>query len=256
MAGALEHSFAALAAERDALRRFIADASHELRTPITALRTFCELLLGGAAHDALAQQEFLHESQGQIERLERITNNLLNLSRLEGGLIQLRMAHHNLPDLVQETVAPLRAVAQERGICLRVELPATPAAVLCDRSQLESALTNLVDNALKFTPPGGQVQVGAAVAGGEVSIWVKDNGPGIGADDLPYIFERFHRGRTASGEGSGLGLAIVQSIVQAHGGSVTVVSQEGVGSRFAIRLPIAPVDLSSDEVEPPLETAD
>jgi signal transduction histidine kinase len=249
MAAALEASFAALAAERDALRRFVADASHELRTPITALRTFFDLLLGGASRDPAAQQEFLQESQNQIERLERITNNLLNLSRLEGGLIQLRFAVHDLGELLLDAVAPFKPLAGERQIDLRVASPLRPLLIRCDRSQLETALTNLIDNALKFTPAGGQVQVGAELDSTGVCLWVKDSGPGIAADEVAYIFERFHRGRSATAGGSGLGLAIVQGVVQAHGGQVEVVSQVGVGSRFAILLP--PVALATDQAEQP-----
>jgi signal transduction histidine kinase len=237
MAAALENSFAALAAERDALRRFIADASHELRTPITALRTFHELLLGEAASDAHAQREFLLEGQTQIDRLERITGHLLNLSRLDGGLVQLVLAEHDLAEFVTGVVTPLRALAQERQIDVRLDLPAQPHLLYGDRSQLETALINFLDNALKFTPAGGQVQIGAAGDASGVELWVKDNGPGIPADELPHVFERFYRGHQTTGAGSGLGLAIVLSIVHAHQGTVHVVSQVGVGSRFVIHLP-------------------
>lgn len=236
MAEALESTFTALAAERDALRRFIADASHELRTPITALRTFQDLLLGNAAQDAAAQREFLLEGQVQIDRLERITGHLLNLSRLDGGLVELALADHDLGELVAAVAASLRPVAQERKIDLSCALPPQPTLVCCDRSQIETALINLLDNALKFTPAGGQVQVGVDSAGAQVKLWVHDNGPGIEADEASHLFDRFYRGRNATCVGSGLGLAIVQSIVHAHGGEVAVVSQPGVGSRFTITL--------------------
>jgi signal transduction histidine kinase len=203
------------------------------------LRTFSELLLGQASADPAAQREFLVESKGQIDRLERITNNLLNLSRLEGGLIQLQLTPYKVNDLIQSTLAPLRAIAQDRQLDLRVEWPDAALTIQCDPRQLESALTNLVENALKYTPAGGQVQVGATLVESNLSIWVKDNGPGIASEELPLVFERFHRGRTAGEEGSGLGLPIAQRIVQAHGGQLTVVSQEGVGSRFSIILPLA-----------------
>lgn len=237
MATALENSFAALAAERDALRRFIADASHELRTPITALRTFNELLQGAAANDPVAQQEFLREGQEQINRLERITSGLLNLSRLDSGLFTLTLAEHELGEMVAAVATPFKTLAQERNIRLSVEAAPEPVLARCDRSQLEMALSNLLDNALKFTPPGGQIQIGLAKTDQWGQIWVKDSGPGIAVVDLPYIFERFYRGRNATSTGSGLGLAIVQSILHAHHGRVQVSSEVGQGSCFTLLLP-------------------
>ena len=237
MATALENSFAALAAERDALRRFVADASHELRTPITALRTFNELLQGAAAHDPAAQHEFLREGQEQINRLERITSGLLNLSRLDSGVFTLALAEHELGEIVAAVAIPFRLLAQERDIFFAVEPAPALLTVRCDRSQLEMALTNLLDNALKFTGPGGRIQVGLGQAEQAVQVWVKDSGPGIDAQDLPYIFDRFYRGRNATSAGSGLGLAIVQSILQAHHGRVEVVCEANGGSCFTLTLP-------------------
>lgn len=238
MATALEQSFAALAAERDALRRFVADASHELRTPITALRTFNELLQGSAAHDTAAQHEFLAAGQEQISRLERITQNLLKLSRLDGGLVELELNDYELGELVRAVATPFQAMAHEKGVDLQIEPVAAPVLARFDRNQLEMALTNLLDNALKFTPVGGQIQVGIAQQVEHVQLWVADSGLGIADDEVAHIFERFHRGQHVTSAGSGLGLAIVQSIVQAHGGTVEVVSQLGVGSRFTINLPV------------------
>ena len=238
MATALERSFATLAAERDALRRFVADASHELRTPITALRTFNELLQGSAAHDTAAQYEFLAAGQEQISRLERITQNLLKLSRLDGGLVELELNDYALGELVCAVAAPFQTMAHEKGVDLQIEPLAAPVLARFDRNQLEMALINLLDNALKFTPVGGQIQVGIVQQVEHVQLWVADSGLGIADDELAHIFERFHRGQHATSAGSGLGLAIVQSIVQAHGGTVEVVSQLGVGSRFTINLPV------------------
>ena len=236
MAAALQTSFAALEAERDALRRFIADASHELRTPITALRTFNELLQGPAASDPPAQAEFLAESRTQLARLEWITSNLLDLSRLDAGLVKLDLAGRDVGDLLDAAAAPFRVQAQEREITLTVNAPSTPLTVVCDLARIEMVLTNLLDNALKFTPEHGRVTLGAASVGESVHLWVEDSGPGISADDLPHIFERFYRGHS-SARGSGLGLAIAQSISAAHGGQVMVESQPGHGSRFTVALP-------------------
>ncbi len=241
MAEHLEASFAQLSAERDTLRHFISDASHELRTPITALRTFIDLLQGPAANDPAARAEFLAESQRQINRLEWITRNLLDLSRLEAGLVTLDLARHDVRDLTNAAVSAFRPRAQDKGIALAVELPSVAHEVTCDRARLEMALSNLIDNALKFTPPGGRVVVGAEVGPSAVRWWVQDNGPGIDPEDQPHVFERFYRAAPSQAEGAGLGLAIVQGIVQAHHGRTWVESQPGTGSRFVIELPLATV---------------
>lgn len=237
MAERLGASFAELAAERDALRRFVADASHELRTPITALKSFNDLLQGAAADDPAARAEFLAESQVQLQRLEWVTSHLLDLSRLEAGLVALDMDNHDVGDLIESAASAFKPVARDRAIIFSVYPPDPPLELRCDRARIESALCNLLDNALKHTPAGSRVEIGAGPAGDTVQLWVRDDGPGIDREDLPRIYERFYRGRNARVEGSGLGLTIVQSIVHAHGGRVSVESEPGAGSLFVLDLP-------------------
>lgn len=239
MAERLEASFDAVTADRDALRRFIADASHELRTPITALRNFNELLQGPAAEDPEARQEFLATSTAQLERLEWITSNLLDLSRLDAGLIALDLADHDGSELVEAAAGVFTALAQEREIALHIKLPAARTPLSCDRARIELALSNLISNALKFTPRGGRVEIGVEKDDENVRFWVQDDGPGIDPVDESRIFERFYRGHGERVEGSGLGLAIVKSVAKAHGGRVWVESESGNGSRFVIELPSA-----------------
>jgi signal transduction histidine kinase len=235
MAQRLQSSFAALEAERDALRRFATDASHELRTPITALKTFNELLRDAAENDPAARDEFLTESQTQLDRLEWITRNLLDLSRFDAGLVELDLATHDAGDLVKAAISAFKTLAVEKDIRLTIKLPDTAAPIRCDRARIELALSNLAQNAIKFTPAGGTIEIGAEYANDHTRLWVQDTGKGIDPVDLPHIFERFYRG-TTSAEGSGLGLAIVQSIVHAHGGRISAESTPGQGSRFVIEL--------------------
>lgn len=271
MAAQLESSFAELAAERDALRRFVADASHELRTPITALKTFIELLQGPAGDQTTTRTEFLHESQQQLQRLEWTTAALLQLSRLDAGLTDLKTEPLDLRELLAPMVKAFALRAQEKAITLTLSASPEPSLTLGNAAYLEMALSNLIDNALKFTPAGGTVELGVAqtpMTGDEAQasegaaqatgpiLWVQDNGVGIPPADQPYVFDRFYRGRPPVSaavdsmndrgdslalpvidDGCGLGLAIVQSIVKAHGGQVTVESAVGVGSRFVIKLP-------------------
>ncbi len=237
MASRLEASFEALSAERDALRRFVANASHELRTPITALKMTNELLQGPAGDDPTTRREFLAQNAAQLDRLEWITRNLLDLSRLDAGIVQLDLAEHDVGDILAGVVNLFTPSAEQRGIALRVHNPSSPLSVVCDRARVEIALSNLIENALKFTLAGGCVDVSAEAAEGKVRLLVRDTGIGVAEEDRARIFERFYRGKNHRTDGSGLGLAIVESIAQVHGGRAFVESTPGVGSLFGIELP-------------------
>ncbi len=238
MAESLEKSFRDLRSERDSLTRFVADASHELRTPITALATFNELLQGRAAEDPAARQEFLRESQAQLGRLQWITTNLLDISRLDAGIAGLSLGRHAGVDVVESAVAGLRAPARRKGVNLETRDVDPALIVVCDGQRIQIALSNLVANAIKFVPVGGTVEVSVAARNGKVAFCVHDTGPGIPATEQELIFERFYRGRSTGGDGAGLGLAIARSVARAHGGDVSVQSVPGVGSTFTLEIPL------------------
>jgi len=239
MADRLSGTLRMLEADRDRLREFVADVSHELRTPIAALRLYTELLSSGEVDDA-TRQEFLERSTEQIGRLEWLSTNLLDLSRIDAGIFPLDIHGGDLRDPIQAVVQALSEEAMERGVALDSVVPAENVDVRFDRERIVQLMTNLIGNALKFTPRGGGVSVRLEEDPDEVTIVVRDTGHGIPADELPRIFDRFYRG-TNTGEarasGSGLGLAIVRSIVEMHGGRIDLTSEVGRGTEFRITLP-------------------
>ena len=172
-----------------------------------------------------------------MARLEWITHNLLDLSRLDAGIEVLDLAEQDAGDLTRSVVSSFQPLAHEKQIELALVIPPDPVELRCDRARVEMALSNLLQNALKFTPSGGRVDVKLEEAEATLCWSVHDDGPGIPPEDQPHIFERFFRGAHPGVEGSGLGLAIVHSIAKAHGGKVWVESQPGAGSNFLIELP-------------------
>ena len=239
MADRLRDSLRRLSADRDRLREFVADVSHELRTPIAALRTFTELQRDGGV-DPGTRREFLARSEDQIGRLEWLSSNLLDLSRIEAGIFPLEISTGDVRDPVRSAVESHSGQAEERGIALSVEAPGDPVIAEFDRERIVQLIANLVGNAIKFTPRGGSVEVRVLDEPNGAVIEVRDTGPGIQPDELPRVFDRFYRGTNigeARGVGSGLGLAIAKSIVEMHGGAIEVESMPGQGTLFRVRLP-------------------
>ena len=232
--------------------------SHELRTPIAALRTFVELLQTGADDDPAAREEFLDASQVQLARLDWLAQNLLELSKLDSGLLALDLRPEDLRATVESAVEQAEAAAKRRSVVLAIELPATAVRVRHDPPRIGQVVSNLVGNSLKFTPRGGQIQVALRTIPAGAEIEVRDTGVGIAPDELPHVFERFFRGaqaHEARGSGSGLGLAIVKSIVDMHAGRVTVESAVGVGTTFVVTLPADPRESSPATADPIAGTA-
>jgi signal transduction histidine kinase len=222
----------------DRLRtNFVSDVSHELRTPLTAIRGFVETLQDGAADDPAVRDRFLATIAIETERLTRLTNDLLLLTRADAGRLDLRLAPIDLGDCVQRAVAQLTGHAREKRITIATGLPDSPVSAQADADRIHQVLVNLLDNAIKFTPAGGRVTISV----GDHAVTVADTGPGIPADEMPHIFERFYRGdrsRARQGsDGSGLGLAIAKAIVEAHGGQIWATSESGKGAVFRFTLP-------------------
>jgi signal transduction histidine kinase len=243
MADRLAESVELIRRDRDRSRDFLADVSHELRTPLAALRTFNQLLMEGAANDPDARGEFLESSAGQIDRLDWLAQNLLELSKLDSGLVLLDLRPDDLRSAIESATHQHDALAARRGVTVRLDLPDSPIRIRHDPPRIGQVVANLVGNAVKFTPRGGVVSVSVEPTDEGARIDVADTGVGIEPQELPHIFERFYRGSRANearGSGSGLGLAIVRSIVDMHGGTVTVESGPRSGSRFSVHLPRDP----------------
>jgi signal transduction histidine kinase len=239
MADRLSESLRMLEADRDQLREFVADVSHELRTPIAALRAFTDLQRDGQVDEA-TRREFLDRSSEQISRLDWMSTNLLDLSRIDAGIFPLDMRPGDLRDPIRSVVEAHAELAEQRGVSLSSEVPPAPVMLRFDRERIVQLLSNLVGNGLKFTPRGGQVGVTLTDVSEGAVLEVRDSGPGILATELPHVFERFFRGTNvgeARASGSGLGLAIARSIVEMHGGQIEVASAIGEGSAFTVRLP-------------------
>ncbi len=254
MADRLSGTLRMLEADRDRLREFVADVSHELRTPIAALRMYTELQRDGEIDDT-TRREFLDRSLDQIQRLDWLSTNLLDLSRIDAGIYPLDMRTGDLRDPVQAVVQALSEAAVERGVALESTVPAEPIELRFDRERIVQLMTNLIGNAIKFTLRGGAVSVRLEERPSDVLVEVTDTGAGIPADELPHIFERFYRG-TNTGEarasGSGLGLAIVRSIVEMHDGQIELASEVGKGTQVRIILPRQAAD-TGETREAPIE---
>ena len=237
LAETLNAMLARLEAAFAEVRRFAADAAHELRTPLTALRG--ELEVGLRANRSPAEyRQVLESTLESAERLVRLAEDLLALSRATAGGVA-RSGPVDVEALVLGALDAGVRLAQGRGVTVRLGAMA-PAVVQGDMAALERALLNLVDNAVRYTPAGGKVEISTAPTDGWVEIAIQDSGPGIDARDAERVFEPFVRldaGRAREPTGSGLGLAIARSIVAAHGGTLTLQSASEAGSRFTIRLP-------------------
>ena len=222
-------------------RRFTADASHELKTPLAVLRGDIEVALR-RERSPDEYKRVLASSLEEIARLTKLTDDLLTLARSDAGDRVLELEPVRLEQLAAEAHAYIQPLAQSVGIALSYDAPRSPVLIEGDEKRLKQLLVNLLDNAIKYTPPGGSARLALAVENSYALVKVSDSGRGIPASALPHVFERFYRQsdpKDSRVTGFGLGLAISKWIVDAHGGTIEVESAEGEGSRFTVRLPIA-----------------
>jgi two-component system phosphate regulon sensor histidine kinase PhoR len=222
-------------------RDFVANASHELRTPLTSIRGFVEALQDGAAADPQTGPRFLDKIRVHADRMANLVDDLLELSRIESGESPPVREDVVLPEIVEEVVSSLAESARRKAIELTWKDEGV-RPLLGDGERVRRILLNLVDNAVKYTPQGGHVQVRLSRAPGHAVVEVQDDGPGIAAEHLPRLFERFYRvdkARSRELGGTGLGLAIVRHLAEGMGAAVSVASEVGRGTRFTLRLPAA-----------------
>jgi len=249
---ALEASHSKLQ-ELDRLKSdFVSNVSHELRTPLTAIRMSVDNLLDGVSGELTPTlQRYLIRVKDNTDRLVRLITDLLDLSRIEAGRVELHPAPQPLGEVLREVVEGLRPMAAAKGLAIEVAPIGSPLWALADRDKLHQVLTNLVGNAVKFTPEGGHIRLaarlpsapdGGQAQAGQIEVCVEDTGEGIPAEELGSIFEKFHQvhrrgfGKT---QGTGLGLTIAKSLIELHGGRIWVESEVGRGSRFLFTLPVA-----------------
>ena len=222
----------------NARRRFVSDASHELKTPLAAIRLLTDSILQTDSIDPETTREFVSDIGQEAERLSRITEDLLRLTRLDSSVLDAASAVDVLP-VLEQVLRMMGLVAQEKGVDLTYDA-AEGCAVLSSKDELHQVIYNLVDNAVKYTPAGGAVQVSLKRQEGQVILSVADNGNGIPEADLPRIFERFYRvdkARSRAAGGTGLGLSIVSDTVRQRGGTVEVANRPEGGAVFTVRWP-------------------
>ncbi|HZT96078.1 MAG TPA: ATP-binding protein [Chloroflexota bacterium] len=222
-------------------RDFVANVSHELRTPLASINLLVETLASGADAEPDARAHFLHRIQVETHSMNRLVEELLELSRLESGRLSLQLEAVELGHVVDEVMSRLAMAAEEKGVHLVADVQSGLAPILADPSALEQVLMNLVHNAIKFTPAGGSATVRARRDGRSAHVEVVDTGVGMTRGQAARIFERFYKvdeGRSRD-QGTGLGLAIARHLLSLHGSNLRVVSEEGRGSRFIFVLPFA-----------------
>jgi heavy metal sensor kinase len=235
LAGVLNSTFARLEAAFQQQQQFTSDAAHELRTPVSVVLTQTQTALN-RDRSAPEYREVLESCQRAAQRMRRLIESLLELARLDAGQEQMKRMQFDLSQVAKDCVELLRPLGQERSVTFLTDLH--PVQCTGDPERLAQVITNLVTNAIQYNKPGGEVKVASRLQDGTAVLTVADSGQGISAEDLPHVFERFYRAeKSRSSANAGLGMAISKAIVEAHGGSIEVISQPGLGATFTLRFP-------------------
>ena len=249
----LQHEHAELEKLERIRKDFVINVSHELRTPLASIQGYTETLIDGAIADPNYNMRFLGIIRHNAERLARLTEDLLTLSRVEQRRQKFEFDIHFVNALIHDAFEMMRPIAEKNQIQLVEERAPEDAVVCCDSEAVSQILSNLMENAIKYTPEGGQISVGAQAQGQMVEFFVRDTGVGIPEEDLPRLFERFYRvdkARSRELGGTGLGLSIVKHLVAAHNGATRVESRVHEGSTFAFTLPVNQATLGDDTLNP------
>jgi signal transduction histidine kinase len=223
----------------NARRELVAAVSHDLRTPLTAVRAMVEALADGVVQDPPTRQRYLEAARAQLENLSTLVDDLFEIAQLDAGVLQIELERASLHDLISDTLSNLQPHAAKHGVRLIGEVAANVDLVLMSPPKMQRVLYNLIGNALRHTPADGTITLRATASGDEVQVEVDDEGEGISAEDLPHIFEHSYRGeksRSRDYGGAGLGLAIVRGLIEAHGGRIWVESKPEAGTRFVFTL--------------------
>jgi two-component system phosphate regulon sensor histidine kinase PhoR len=221
---------------------FVSAVSHEVKTPLASIKAYVELLADGDVTDQATREEFLGVINSQAERLQRLIDNLLNLARIESGVVKVNKECSSLNELLKDVLDVVRPAAEQKRIDLRADLSPMYLAALVDRDQMSQAAINLLSNAIKYTPEGGTVTLRSRIVDDRVQFDVEDSGVGISPEDSERVFQKFYRvnSHTGMAPGTGLGLPLARSIVEeVHGGTLALRSEVGRGSTFTVTLPAA-----------------
>ncbi len=223
---------------------FVSHVSHELKTPLASINAYAEMLTDGEAQDEQTMKQFCSIIQGQAQRLSRLIEDILNISRIESGLVKVSRENHSLAMVIRDAAAMIAGFAQEKNIAVHAPAPILYDQVYIDRDMISQVVINLLSNAVKYTPAGGQVTLRSELneADGTVTVTVTDTGVGIPADAIDHVFDKFYRveANNKYAKGTGLGLNLVKQIVETvHGGKVFVASTPGQGSTFGFVLPLS-----------------